>query len=72
VISRNVLYAKDLLIQNRRMETSVCEQCVRLDETIARHRNMARSLSDKRALDAIDSIIRECEEQKRVLHPESD
>jgi len=43
-----------------------------MDKLAQRYREMARSIADKRALDAIDEVIANFETEKLVLHPEPD
>jgi hypothetical protein len=48
----------------------MCERCVEIDIKIERHRRMAKMITDKTALQAIDTITADLEAQKLALHPE--
>ena len=50
----------------------MCEKCVKLDIRANDYRSLARLTADKRALGALNSLIKECEAEKVALHPGCD
>jgi hypothetical protein len=48
----------------------MCERCDEIDGRIEHYRKLAKDVSDKRALEAIDSMVADMKVQKRALHPE--
>jgi hypothetical protein len=46
----------------------MCELCTEIDIRIERHRRMAKMITDKAALEAIDTITADLEAQKLALH----
>jgi hypothetical protein len=49
----------------------MCEKCVELDKKIEQYRALARKVTDRPTLDAIDVLIKKMETRKAALHPES-
>jgi hypothetical protein len=48
----------------------LCEKCVELDKKIGQYRALARTVTDRPTLDAIDVLIKKIETRKAALHPE--
>jgi hypothetical protein len=47
----------------------MCNQCVEIDKTIERYRNILRSINDQLTLDRAKELIADLEAQKAALHP---
>ena len=52
------------------MDRTMCNQCVEIDKTIERYRNILRSINDQLTLDRAKELIADLEAQKAALHPE--
>lgn len=48
----------------------MCEKCAKLDERIARYREVADRILDQPALSSITLLVEQCEMQKNELHSE--
>jgi hypothetical protein len=46
----------------------MCERCNKIDERIARYREVAELILDQSALSSISLFIERCEAQKHQLH----
>jgi hypothetical protein len=47
----------------------VCDRCGEIDNQTDRYRELAKSVSDRRALEAVDHLIAKLEAEKLALHP---
>ena len=54
------------------MDRTMCNQCVEIDKTIERYRNILRSINDQLTLDRAKELIADLEAQKAALHPEEE
>ena len=50
----------------------MCENCTAIDTKMADYRQLARGVTEKRALEAIDDLIAKLEVQKAFLNPKSE
>jgi hypothetical protein len=50
----------------------VCEKCNELDVRAVRYRELAKAVTDKGALSAIERLLVELEARKVTLHPDPD
>jgi hypothetical protein len=48
----------------------MCERCNEIDAQIHRYKQLARSITDKPAIESIERLIASVEAEKRALHPE--
>jgi hypothetical protein len=48
----------------------MCEKCKELDGRIERYQQLARNITDERALDGIQRLVAELKAEKAALHPE--
>jgi hypothetical protein len=48
----------------------MCDQCVKINASIARYRRIREQINDKQTQEAADLLLAELEAQKAALHPE--
>jgi hypothetical protein len=53
-------------------EYFVCDRCVEIDDQTVRYQELAKSISDKAALESIARLIAALAAEKLGLHPESE
>jgi hypothetical protein len=59
--------ARSRLIQRR---APMCDQCIKLDDRIARYKRIKDQINDKQTQEAADRLVAELEAKKATLHPE--
>ena len=48
----------------------MCDQCIKLDDRIARYKRIKDQINDKQTQEAADRLVAELEAKKATLHPE--
>jgi hypothetical protein len=47
----------------------MCDQCVKIDESIARYKRIKDLINDKQTQEAAEHLLAELETKKAALHP---